>query len=70
LPGFSAYRLSKPHAGAPTVFVDEFDAGPLQGSPHDIKRRTSWLAAFLLKLMDRHNPNLRPIGQRLLTPTK
>jgi hypothetical protein len=26
LPGFSAYRLSKPHAGAPTVFVDEFDA--------------------------------------------
>src|ERR1700739_2933030 len=27
LPGFSAYRLSKPHAGAPAVLVDELDAG-------------------------------------------
>jgi hypothetical protein len=26
-PRFSAYRLSKPHTGAPSVLVDEFDAG-------------------------------------------
>jgi hypothetical protein len=27
LPGFSAYRLSKPHAGSAPVLVDELDAG-------------------------------------------
>ena len=45
-PGFSAYRLSKPNAGAPAVLVDEFDASVFEGPLHNIKCRTARLTRW------------------------
>jgi hypothetical protein len=58
---FGLGRFSQSHARPSTVFVDELDAGGLQGSTNDIKRCASGLCSFFFKLMDGHYPNARAV---------
>ena len=62
------HRLTKPHTGAPAIFVDEFDAGVLESTPNDIEGGAARLGRSRLKLMDRHLAYTRGRCEILLAP--
>jgi hypothetical protein len=53
LRGFSFPDFRKRTPGPPAVLVDEFDAGQLEGSSHNIQRRATRLTFVLFELVDR-----------------
>jgi hypothetical protein len=44
--------LAQSHAGSTAVLVDEFDAGQLEGSSHNIQGRATRLTSVLFELVD------------------
>jgi hypothetical protein len=60
--------LPKASAGAPAIFVDEFDAGVLESTPNDIEGGAARLSRSRLKLMDRHLAYTRGRCEILLAP--
>jgi hypothetical protein len=57
--------LAEPHAGAPSVLIDELDAGGFESAPNDFDGRAAWLARSSFKLMhgdDRDSSEVRKIG--------
>jgi hypothetical protein len=62
--------LSKTHAGAATIFVDEFDAGGLERASYNFKSRTARLTYAGFKLMDGDHAHACVAGKFLLGPTK
>ncbi len=62
--------LAQAHAWAAAVFVDEFDAGGLQGASNHIESRAARLAEFGLQLMHCHDANGGMGGKILLAPIK
>jgi hypothetical protein len=60
--------LPKANAGAPAIFVDEFDAGVLESTPNDIEGGAARLGRSRLKLMDRHLAYTRGRCEILLAP--
>jgi len=61
-------RFSQSYARAPAIFVDELDASPLEGSLHDIKRCSTWLACSAFQLVDCHRSHASIFRQLLLAP--
>ena len=60
--------LPKANAGAPAIFVYEFDAGVLESTPNDIEGGAARLSRSRLKLMDRHLAYTRGRCEILLAP--
>jgi hypothetical protein len=58
--------LAQSHAGSTAVLVDEFDAGQLEGSSHNIQGRATRLTSVLFELVDSHDADTRAISQILL----
>jgi hypothetical protein len=58
----------KANAGAPAIFVDEFDAGVLESTPYDIEGGAARLGRSRFKLMHRDLAYTRGRCEILLAP--
>jgi hypothetical protein len=60
--------LAKTNAGAPTVFINEFDACRFEGSPDHIQSGSAWATRFILQLMNGNGANSSSLSEILLAP--
>jgi hypothetical protein len=60
--------LSEPHAGAASVFFDEFDASRFESSLYYVERSSTWLVCPRLQLTHRYDADRSFFCEVLLTP--